>query len=49
LRTAAAGADNVLPAMVDAVKALATLGEMSDVLRHEWGVYRGVAMGPVPG
>jgi hypothetical protein len=25
------------------VKAYATLGEISDVLREEWGLYRGVA------
>ncbi len=36
-------AQNLLPAMVDAVKSLATLGEISDVLREEWGVYRAVA------
>jgi methylmalonyl-CoA mutase N-terminal domain/subunit len=34
---------NLLPAIVDAVKAYATLGEISDVLREQWGVYRGVA------
>ena len=26
-------------AIVEAVKALATLGEISDALRHEWGTY----------
>jgi hypothetical protein len=31
--------------MVGAVKALATLGEISDVLRAEWGVHGGVAGG----
>jgi methylmalonyl-CoA mutase N-terminal domain/subunit len=34
---------NLLPALVDAVKQNVTLGEISDVLRGEWGVYRGVA------
>jgi methylmalonyl-CoA mutase N-terminal domain/subunit len=38
---AARGTENLLPAMVEAVKAMATLGEISDVLRREWGVYRG--------
>jgi methylmalonyl-CoA mutase N-terminal domain/subunit len=40
IRTAARGGDNLLPFMVDAVTAMATLGEISDVLREEWGVYR---------
>ena len=39
--TAAAGSDNLLPRVVDAVKAMATLGEISDVLRREWGEHRG--------
>jgi methylmalonyl-CoA mutase, N-terminal domain len=34
---------NLLPVLVTAVKAYATLGEISDVLRAEWGLYRGVA------
>jgi methylmalonyl-CoA mutase N-terminal domain/subunit len=33
----AAGGGNVLPALIDAVKAHATLGEMSDRLRVAWG------------
>jgi methylmalonyl-CoA mutase N-terminal domain/subunit len=37
--TAAAGG-NVLPALIDAVKAHATLGEMSDRLRAAWGEHR---------
>jgi methylmalonyl-CoA mutase N-terminal domain/subunit len=41
VRAAARGTDNLLPPIIDAVKALATLGEISDVLREEWGVYRG--------
>jgi methylmalonyl-CoA mutase, N-terminal domain len=42
VRAAARGADNLLPPMVVAVRSLATLGEISDVLREEWGEYRGV-------
>ena len=37
---AAAGDDNVLPPIVDAVKAYATVGEISDVLREEFGEYQ---------
>ncbi|HEX7119652.1 MAG TPA: methylmalonyl-CoA mutase family protein [Longimicrobiales bacterium] len=37
---AARGTDNLMPPIIDAVKAMATLGEISDVLRAEWGVYR---------
>jgi methylmalonyl-CoA mutase N-terminal domain/subunit len=40
LRTAAAGTDNLLPAIIDAVKAGATLGEVSDRLRDAWGAHR---------
>lgn len=32
--------DNMVPAMLDAVRAEATLGEICDALRVEWGVYR---------
>ena len=32
--------DNMIPAMLDAVRAEATLGEICDALRDEWGVYR---------
>ena len=35
--------ENLLPHIVTAVKARATLGEVSDTLRAEWGVFRGVA------
>ncbi|KRE57218.1 methylmalonyl-CoA mutase [Phycicoccus sp. Soil748] len=31
---------NMVPAMLDAVRAEATLGEICDALRDEWGVYR---------
>jgi methylmalonyl-CoA mutase N-terminal domain/subunit len=43
VRAAARGTTNLLAPMVEAVRAGATLGEISDVLRAEWGVYRGVA------
>ena len=32
--------ENMIPAMLDAVRAEATLGEICDALRTEWGVYR---------
>jgi methylmalonyl-CoA mutase N-terminal domain/subunit len=38
---AARAGENLLPPMVDAVKAYATLGEISDVLRRGWGTYDG--------
>ena len=31
---------NMVPAMLDAARAEATLGEICDALRDEWGVYR---------
>jgi isobutyryl-CoA mutase large subunit len=38
---AVAGTDeNLVPAMLDATRAEATLGEICDALRAEWGVYR---------
>ncbi len=37
---AARGGVNMIPAMLDAVRAEATLGEICDALRAEWGVYR---------
>jgi methylmalonyl-CoA mutase N-terminal domain/subunit len=40
VRSAAAGTDNLLPLLVDAVRARVTLGEISDTLRDQWGVYR---------
>ena len=33
-------AENIVPAMLDAARAEATLGEICDALRAEWGVYR---------
>ncbi len=40
LRTAAEGTDNMMPAILDAVKAYATLGEITDVLREVFGTYQ---------
>jgi len=40
VRAAASGTDNVLPAMREALRARATLGEVSDVLRDVFGEYR---------
>ncbi|WP_327053082.1 acyl-CoA mutase large subunit family protein [Halomicrococcus gelatinilyticus] len=40
LRDAAEGDDNLMPYIVDAVKAYATVGEISDVLRDTFGEYR---------
>jgi methylmalonyl-CoA mutase N-terminal domain/subunit len=37
---AARGDENTIPAMLDAVRAEATLGEICNALRAEWGVYR---------
>ena len=39
LREAARGEENLMPAILEAVKAYATLGEMCGVLREEWGEY----------
>jgi methylmalonyl-CoA mutase N-terminal domain/subunit len=41
VRQAARGRDNLLPLLVTAVKGGATLGEISDVLRAEWGTFDG--------
>jgi methylmalonyl-CoA mutase N-terminal domain/subunit len=40
LRSAAAGTDNVLPPMRDALRSRATVGEVCDALRAQWGTYR---------
>jgi methylmalonyl-CoA mutase, N-terminal domain len=40
LRTAAAGSANTMPALLDAVRAYATVGEMCDALREVWGEYQ---------
>ncbi|OIP38652.1 MAG: methylmalonyl-CoA mutase [Deltaproteobacteria bacterium CG2_30_63_29] len=39
VREAAHASDNLMPLMIDAVKAKATLGEIADVLREVFGVY----------
>ncbi|WP_428261554.1 acyl-CoA mutase large subunit family protein [Haliangium sp.] len=39
LADAAAGSDNLVPAILGAVKALATVGEVADVLRERFGEY----------
>ncbi|MEW6202752.1 MAG: methylmalonyl-CoA mutase family protein, partial [bacterium] len=40
LERAAAGDGNMLPPILEAVKVYATLGEICDVMRKVWGVYR---------
>ena len=40
LRKAAAGTENTMPALLDAVRAYATIGEMCDALREVWGEYQ---------
>ncbi|NJD09180.1 MAG: methylmalonyl-CoA mutase [Gemmatimonadetes bacterium] len=40
IRAAATGEQNLLPPMIEAVHARATLGEISDTLRAVWGVYQ---------
>jgi methylmalonyl-CoA mutase N-terminal domain/subunit len=40
LEAAARGSDNLLPPMIEAVKAYATVGEISDRLRGVWGEHR---------
>ena len=40
LGTIAAGTDNLVPAIIEAVDANATLGEISDRLRVAWGEHR---------
>jgi methylmalonyl-CoA mutase, N-terminal domain len=42
LRTAAAGSENTMPRLLEAVRAYATLGEMCDALREVWGEYQEV-------
>src|SRR5437773_547462 len=39
LGSAARGTDNVMPPILDAVRAYATVGEMCDALREVWGEY----------
>jgi len=40
LGDAAAGTDNLMPPIIEAVKAYATVGEIADKLRSTWGVHR---------
>jgi methylmalonyl-CoA mutase N-terminal domain/subunit len=40
LKQAAAGEANLMPLIVDAARALVTMGEMCDALREVWGVWR---------
>jgi methylmalonyl-CoA mutase, N-terminal domain len=42
VRAAASGEANLLPVLVDAVQAYATIGEICDVLRQVFGEYRAV-------
>ncbi|ELK45095.1 methylmalonyl-CoA mutase family protein [Bacillus sp. SB49] len=42
LHTAAKGSENVMPHVVKAVKAYATVGEIANVLREEYGEYTGM-------
>ena len=39
VRSAARGTENLLPPMRDALRARVTIGEISNVLREEWGTY----------
>jgi methylmalonyl-CoA mutase N-terminal domain/subunit len=40
LRSAAGSSENLMPAILEAVRTYATLGEMMDVLRQAWGEYQ---------
>jgi len=40
LRVAAAGTENVLPPMKEALRARATVGEVCHTLRGVWGIHR---------
>ncbi len=42
VRAAADGSTPMMPPVIEAVRARATIGEISDVLREAWGTYRGV-------
>jgi methylmalonyl-CoA mutase N-terminal domain/subunit len=44
LRKAAAGTENLMPCLFEAVKAYATLGEICDTMREPFGVYEEVAI-----
>jgi methylmalonyl-CoA mutase N-terminal domain/subunit len=40
VREAADGEENLMPALIDAARVYATVGEMCDVLRAAWGTWR---------
>ncbi|HET7275058.1 MAG TPA: methylmalonyl-CoA mutase family protein [Longimicrobiaceae bacterium] len=40
LRSAATGTDNLMPHIIEAVRARVSLGEISDAFREVWGIYR---------
>ena len=40
IEAAAAGTDNLMPGLIEAVESLATLGEIADALRRQFGEYR---------
>ena len=42
VRAAAQGDENMMPLLIEAVEAYATIGEICDVLREEWGEYQEV-------
>jgi methylmalonyl-CoA mutase N-terminal domain/subunit len=42
VRAAAQGDENMMPLLIEAVEAYATIGEICDVLRDEWGEYEEV-------
>ncbi|HKN62347.1 MAG TPA: methylmalonyl-CoA mutase family protein, partial [Candidatus Acidoferrales bacterium] len=44
LRKAAAGSENLMPYLYEAVKAYATLGEICEAMRTVFGVYEEVAI-----
>jgi methylmalonyl-CoA mutase N-terminal domain/subunit len=39
LESVAKSAENIMPAILDAVRAYGTIGEIADVLRGVWGTY----------
>ena len=43
IRRAAAGSDNLMPLLLDAVRVYATVGELCDALRDVWGEYEEAA------
>ena len=40
MRNVARGEENIMPVLIDAVKAYATIGEISDSIRDVFGEYR---------